>query len=96
MKFNNALCDLEASINLIHFSCYRKLGLEEVKPTSISLQIVDYTIQKTMGILEVVLVKADKFYFLMDFIILDMDENDDVLLIFSRHFLATSHALIDI
>ena len=36
-NFEKALCDLGASINLMPFSEFRKLGLGEVKPTTISL-----------------------------------------------------------
>ena len=36
-KFNQALCDLGASINLMPLSIYKKLGLKNMKPTSISL-----------------------------------------------------------
>ena len=35
--FDKALCDLGASINLMLLSVFRKLGLNEVKPTIISL-----------------------------------------------------------
>ena len=35
--FHKALCDLGASINLMPLSVFRKLGLGEVKPTTISL-----------------------------------------------------------
>lgn len=40
----NVLCDWGASINLIAFSVYRKLGLEELKDIIISLQLVDQPI----------------------------------------------------
>ncbi|KAL5577484.1 hypothetical protein UlMin_019183 [Ulmus minor] len=36
-NFDKVLCDLGASINLMPLSVFRKLGLGEVKPTSISL-----------------------------------------------------------
>ena len=39
--FDKALCDLGASINLIPLLVFRKLGLGKVKPTTISLQMVD-------------------------------------------------------
>src|SRR5262249_35654344 len=48
------------------------------------------------GIIEDVLVKVDKFIFLVDFVILDMEENFEVPLILGRPFLATSRALIDV
>ena len=45
--------------------------------------------------LENVLVKVEKFIFLVDFIILDMEEDRKVSLILGRHFLATGRSLID-
>ena len=36
-QFNNALCDLGASVNLMPFSLFEKLGVGDVKPTTISL-----------------------------------------------------------
>ncbi|XP_022863621.1 uncharacterized protein LOC111383714 [Olea europaea var. sylvestris] len=41
----NCLCDSGASINLMPFSVYKKLGLEELKNTSISLQLADRSIK---------------------------------------------------
>ncbi|KAL5577699.1 hypothetical protein UlMin_019398 [Ulmus minor] len=36
-NFDKVLCDLSASINLMRLSIFRKLGLGEVKPTTVSL-----------------------------------------------------------
>ncbi|XP_073049604.1 uncharacterized protein [Primulina eburnea] len=48
------------------------------------------------GIVEDVLVKVDKFIFPADFVILDMEEDQETPLIFGRTFLATGKALIDV
>ena len=42
----NALCDLGTSINLMPLSIFRKLGLQEAKPTTIVLQMADRSIAK--------------------------------------------------
>ena len=39
--FEKALCDLVAHINLMPLSIFRKLGLEEENPTTITLQLAD-------------------------------------------------------
>ena len=44
--FEKALCDLRASINLMPHSVFRKLGLGEVKVTTVSLQLADRTIKR--------------------------------------------------
>ena len=60
------------------------------------LQLADKSIKHPMGVLENVLVKVDKFIFLVDFIVLDMEEDREVPLILGRPFLATRTALIDV
>ncbi|XP_065636347.1 uncharacterized protein LOC136070386 [Quercus suber] len=94
--FDRALCDLGASINLMPLSVFRKLGLGEVKPTTISLQLADRSIKYPRGVIENVLVKVDKFIFPADFIVLDMDEDEEIPLILGRPFLATGRTLIDV
>ena len=48
------------------------------------------------GIIKDVLVEIDKFIFLRDFVILNMDEDIEVPLILGRAFLAIAKAIIDI
>ncbi|XP_010244115.1 PREDICTED: uncharacterized protein LOC104588021 [Nelumbo nucifera] len=83
LKINKALCDLGASINLMPYSIFKKLGLGEPQPTRVALQLADKSIKHPRGIIEDVLVKVDKFIFPMDFIVLDMEEDVDVPLILS-------------
>ncbi|XP_075491897.1 uncharacterized protein LOC142530030 [Primulina tabacum] len=94
--FGKALCDLGASINLMPYSCFEKLGIGEVKPTTISLQLADRSIKYPRGVVEDVLVKVDKFIFPVDFVVLDMEEDREIPLILGRPFLAIGKALIDV
>ncbi|XP_073138509.1 uncharacterized protein [Henckelia pumila] len=94
--FSKALCDLGASINLMSYSCFDKLGIGEVKPTTIFLQLADRSIKYRRGIVDDVLVKVDKFIFPVDFVVLDMEEDNEIPLILGRTFLATGKALIDV
>ncbi|XP_075515848.1 uncharacterized protein LOC142550655 [Primulina tabacum] len=94
--FHKALCDLVASINLIPLSVFRKLGLGEPKPTSMSLQLADRSVKYPRGVIEDVLVKVDKFIFPVDFVVLYMEEDVEMPLILGRPFLATGKALIDV
>ena len=43
-----------------------------------------------------VLVKVDKFIFPEDFIVLDMEEDQEIAIILGRLFLATGRAMIDV
>ncbi|XP_022864646.1 uncharacterized protein LOC111384579 [Olea europaea var. sylvestris] len=94
--FERVLCDLGASINLMPLSIFRKLGLGEARPTTVSLQLVDHSIKHPRGITEDVLVKVDKFILPADFLILDMEEDRKIPIILGRPFLATGRALIDV
>ncbi|XP_061366453.1 uncharacterized protein LOC133309678 [Gastrolobium bilobum] len=91
-----ALCDLGASINLMLLSIYKSLGITELKPTMVSLQLADRSLRRPNGIIEDVLVKVDKFIFLADFIVLDMEEESEMPLLLGRPFLASARAMIDV
>nr|KYP40295.1 hypothetical protein KK1_038367 [Cajanus cajan] len=93
---SKALCDLGASINLMPLSIFKRLGIGEVKPTMITLQLADRSVTCPYGVVEDVLVKVDKFIFPTDFVVLDMEEDAKVPIILGRPFLATGRALIDV
>ena len=94
--FERALCDLGASINLMPLSIFRRLGLGEGKPTTVTLQLVDRSLKHPREIIEDVLVKVDKFIFPANFIVLDMEEDKEIPIILGVPFLATGRALIDV
>ena len=94
-----ALLDLGASVNLLPYSMYKHLGLGELKPTSITLSLADRSIKIPKGIVEDVLIQVDKFYYLVDFVVLDTEPSaaraNYVPIILGRPFLATSNAIIN-
>ncbi|GJS82820.1 reverse transcriptase domain-containing protein [Tanacetum coccineum] len=90
----NALANLDASINLMPYSLYAKLSLETLKPTKISVRLADRSFQYPVGIAENMLVEVGKFTFLVDFGILEMEEDSKVPLILGRPFLYTADAVI--
>ncbi|KAL5579761.1 hypothetical protein UlMin_012203 [Ulmus minor] len=94
--FGKALCDLGASINLMPMSIFKKLGIGEARPTTVSLQLADISIVHPEGKIEDVLVKVDKFIFSVDFIVLDYEADLEVPIILGRPFLATGRTLIDV
>ncbi|GKE95137.1 hypothetical protein Tco_1579992 [Tanacetum coccineum] len=93
---SNALSDLGASISIMPFSLFKRLGLENPKPISMVIEMADRSMQSPKGIAENVLVKINKFIFPVDFIILDIIEDDKVPIILGRPTLATAHARIDV
>ena len=63
--------NLGASVNLLPHSVYVELGLGELEPTNITLQLADRSVKIPRGIVKDVLVQVDKFYFPVDFVVLD-------------------------
>ncbi|XP_015955094.1 uncharacterized protein LOC107479479 [Arachis duranensis] len=96
ISIDKVLCDLGASINLIPYSMMRRLCIEEVKPTQMSLELVDKSVVLPKGVIENLLVKVDKFIFPTDFVILDLGEERSDSIILGRPFLATARAIIDV
>ena len=96
---DKALLDLGASVNLLPYSVYKQLGLGELKPTNITLSLVDRSVKIPKGIVEDVLVKVDKFYYPVDFVVLDTEPiangPNHVPIILRRPFLATGNAIIN-
>ena len=96
---DKALLDLGASVNLLPYSVYKQLGLGELKPTNITLSLANRSVKITKGIVEDVLVKVDKFYYPVDFVVLDTEPvaegTNHVPIILGRPFLATSNAIIN-
>ena len=94
-----ALLDLGASVTLLPFSMYQQLGLGELKPTIITLSLADRSIRIPKGIVEDVLIQVDKFYYPVDFVVLDIEPivvgANHVPIILGRPFLATSNAIIN-
>ena len=63
--------------------------------TNLILQLVDRTIRYPYGVVDGVLVKVGKVILLVDFAVLDTDDDNAILLILGRSFLATRTALIN-
>src|SRR3954463_1991680 len=97
LHFQNALCDLGASVNILPYSLVKRLGIGEVKPTSIRLQLVDRSTVRPRGILEDVLIKVQHLIFPIDIVVLDTKENEvGIPLILGRSFLRTARTIIDV
>ncbi|KAI3465800.1 hypothetical protein Pfo_022463 [Paulownia fortunei] len=65
-------------------------------PCTIGGSFFDKALCDLGAIVEDVLVKVDKFIFPADFVVLDMEEDQEIPLILGRPFLATGRALIDV
>ena len=99
ISVEKALLDLGASVNLLPYSMYKQLGLGELKPTSITLSLTDRSIKIPKGTIEDVLIQVDRFYYPVDFVVLDTEPvavgPNHVPIILGGPFLATSNAIIN-
>ncbi|XP_078172833.1 uncharacterized protein LOC144566683 [Carex rostrata] len=75
VQFKRALCDLGASVSLMPKSVYDRLGVGELKPTRISLQLADQSVKLPLGVVEDLPIQIGKFFVPIDFVVVDMDED---------------------
>ncbi|XP_015970360.1 uncharacterized protein LOC107493839 [Arachis duranensis] len=96
ITFEKSLCDLGSSINLMPLFVMRKLGIQEVLPTKISLEMADKSLKWAYGLVENVLIKIEDLYLPAYFVIINTGEDKNDSIILGRPFLATGKALIDV
>ncbi|XP_031279109.1 uncharacterized protein LOC116137554 [Pistacia vera] len=77
-KEERAMLDLGASINLMPYSIYQQLGMGELKPTTMTLQLIDRSVKYPRGIVEDILVQVYKLIVLVDFVVLDMEQTQTI------------------
>ncbi|GKC47953.1 reverse transcriptase domain-containing protein [Tanacetum coccineum] len=90
----SALANSGASINLLPHSIYKKLELEALTPTHMTLELANRSITHPMGIAEDVVVRVDGFTFLADFMVVNFEPDPRVPIILGRPFLRIAKALI--
>jgi hypothetical protein len=74
-----ALCDLGARVSVMPFSLYKRLDLDKLIPTDISLQMADKSTVVPVGICEDVPVQvSNNCLILTDFVVLEMPEDDNM------------------
>ncbi|CAN6575411.1 unnamed protein product [Malus baccata var. baccata] len=98
-EFGRALCDLEASINLMPYSVYESLNLGDLKETKVVIQLADRSNRYPKGLLEDVLVQVNELIFPADFFVLEMEHDPmptALPLILGRPFLRTARTKIDV
>ncbi|XP_016168693.1 uncharacterized protein LOC107611258 [Arachis ipaensis] len=93
ITFDKALYDLGLSLNLIPSYVMKKLGIQEVQETMITLQRTNQFLRQSHGLAENVLVKVGELFFPA---VSDMEEDAMDSIIPGKSFLATKKALIDV
>ncbi|XP_021979791.1 uncharacterized protein LOC110875904 [Helianthus annuus] len=92
---SNALADLGASSNLMPASMFNRIGLGKPHPMKMSIQLADWSVKYTQGVIENLLIKVGEFVFPADFVILEMEEDTEIPLILERPFLPTARVMVD-
>jgi hypothetical protein len=94
--FNNALCDLGASVSVMPKAVFDNLSYSMLEPTSMCIQLADQLIRYPVGIGENIPIKIRDFFVPVDFVVLDMKPDSKVSLILGRPFFSTANAHIDV
>src|SRR4051812_45357646 len=77
-------------MSVMPFSLYKRLCLDKLISTNISLQMADKSTTVPIGICEDVPVEVANCLILTDFVVLDMPEDGSMYIILGRHFLNTA------
>ncbi|XP_074313716.1 uncharacterized protein LOC141648907 [Silene latifolia] len=72
VPISRALCDLGASVSVIPLKVAKRIGIQNLAPTTMTLQLADRSVKRPMGVLEDVPVKVGKFLIPTDFVVLDI------------------------
>jgi hypothetical protein len=95
-QFNQALCDLGASMSVMPKVIYDQLNCDFLVPTFMHLQLPDQSIRHPVGIVEDILVRIRNSFLPVDFLVLEMDVCHQTSLIHGMPFLSTIGATIDV
>ncbi|XP_021858375.2 uncharacterized protein [Spinacia oleracea] len=96
LEISNSLCDLGASVSLMPYLVFTKLKVGDLVPTNTTLQFADRSVKYPIDKIEDVPLRVGKFVILVDFVVLDIDEDVHVPIILGRPILATTGAIIDV
>ncbi|XP_068649028.1 uncharacterized protein [Aristolochia californica] len=92
-KFEKAMIDLGASINVMSYSIYASLKLGPLNKIGVVIELADIS----KGVVEDVLVQVNDLIFPANFYVLDIEKGDQIApILLGRPFLKTSKTKIDV
>ncbi|KAM1439859.1 hypothetical protein ACFXTO_013670 [Malus domestica] len=98
-RFESAMLDLGASINVMPYSIYESMNLGVLKNDGVIIQLADRSNAYPKGFLEDVFVQVNHLVFPADFYVLEMDESDhapSLPILLGRPFMKTARTKIDV
>ncbi|XP_074303376.1 uncharacterized protein LOC141637859 [Silene latifolia] len=93
---SRAFCDLGASVSVLSLKVSKKIGICNLIPTNMTLQLADRSVTHLLGVHKDEPVKVGKYLIPADFVIFDIREDSHTPIILGRAFLATGGVLIDV
>ncbi|KAM2845571.1 hypothetical protein COP1_028000 [Malus domestica] len=96
-RFEHAMLDLGASINVMPYSVYTSMNLGELKNDGVIIQSDDHSNAYPKGVLEDVLVQVDHLIFPANFYVLEMDDSSHSIplpILLGRPFMKTTQTKI--
>ncbi|CAN6711511.1 unnamed protein product [Malus baccata var. baccata] len=98
-RFEFAMLDLGASINVMPYSIYASMNLGELKNDGVIIQLADRSNTYPKGVLEDVLVQVNHLIFPADFYVLEMEDSNhspQLPILLGRPFMKTARTKIDV
>ncbi|KAM1489349.1 hypothetical protein ACFXTO_032624 [Malus domestica] len=98
-RFESAMLDLGASINVMPYSIYASMNLGELKNDGVIIQLADRSNAYPKGVLEDVLVQVNHLVFPVDFYVLEMENSNhspQLPILLGRPFMKTARIKIDV
>ncbi|KAM2409068.1 hypothetical protein ACFX1X_028019 [Malus domestica] len=98
-RFESAMLDLGASINVMPYSIYASMNLGELKNDGVIIQLADTSNAYPKGVLEDVLVQVNHPVFPADFYMLEMEDSNhssQLPILLGRPFMKTARIKIDV
>ena len=98
-EISRALLDLRSSINLLPFSVYQQLGLGELSPIRVTIQLANSSVKVPKGEINDVLIRVEEFIYPIDFIVPETqpvcNSRSQTPIILGHLFLTTVNAIIN-
>ena len=80
--YEHCLCDLGASVNIMPKVIFKELQYPALSPTTMLVQLADSSIRYPEGIVENMLVRVRDYFILANFVVLDIEGDLGMVLIF--------------
>lgn len=94
-NFKKVLIDYGASVSLMPLSIYQRPGIGNASDTRTNMKFADHSIKNAYGIAEDMLVTIKELSFPINFVIIDIHEDEETHIILGRPFMRTSQCDFD-